>query len=99
MAKLNCWEVTRCGREPNGSKVKELGECAAAKEKRMDGVNSGKNGGRACWVLEGTLCGGKVQGNFAEKLSNCMQCDFYQQVRKEEGADYKNTRDLQEKLK
>jgi len=82
----NCWEYKKCGREPNGVKSKELGVCPAALESRLNGVNSGKNAGRACWALTGTLCGGKVQGTFASKVGNCMQCDFYGLVAKEEGA-------------
>lgn len=35
------------------------------------------NRGSVCWLVAGTLCGGKVQGAFAQKLENCSQCDFY----------------------
>ena len=85
MHKLNCWEFKRCGREPGGAKVAELGPCPAARRESAHGVNGGINGGRLCWALTGTLCGGKVQGTFAHKLANCMQCDFYQMVRQQEG--------------
>ena len=34
--------------------------------------------GTQCARVAGTLCGGKVQGIFALKLSSCLQCDFYQ---------------------
>jgi hypothetical protein len=47
-------------------------------------VHGGKNGGRACWVVAGTLCGGEVQGKFAAKFGSCERCDFYDSVRKEE---------------
>ncbi len=83
--KSNCWEYKRCGREPGGTKVAEFGVCPAATESRANGVNGGMNGGRACWALSGTLCGGRVQGSFAMKLGNCMSCDFYQTVRREAG--------------
>jgi len=33
----------------------------------------------------GTLCGGKTQGTYAQKLGSCMSCDFYLAVRGEEG--------------
>lgn len=33
--------------------------------------------GHHCARVAGTLCGGKVQGAFATKLVNCMECDFY----------------------
>lgn len=84
----NCWEFKKCGRQPGGPKVAELGVCPVATAVRADGLNHGKNGGRACWVISGTLCGGKVQGTFAAKMPNCMQCDFYEAVQTEEGTAY-----------
>ena len=99
MAKLNCWEFKKCGREPGGAKISELGVCPAAVEKRVNGSNKGKNGGRACWVMSGTLCGGKAQGTFASKLGNCLKCDFYQLVGEEEGPDHESARDILAKLK
>jgi hypothetical protein len=63
---MNCWEFKECGREDKGTKAKELGVCPAY-----------PNHGAHCARIAGTLCGGKVQGAFALKLSNCMQCDFY----------------------
>jgi hypothetical protein len=98
MAKLNCWEFKNCGRQPGGSKAAELGICPAATDARVNGVNGGRNGGRACWAVTGTLCGGKVQGSFATKLLNCQQCEFYQAVRAEEGSCYVTTRQVMDKL-
>ncbi len=98
MAKTNCWEFKKCGRQPGGPKVAEFGECPAAKEKKTDGCNQGKMGGRSCWALAGTLCGGKVQGSFAQKASNCMECDFYKTVKAEEGPGYVGTKELLKKL-
>jgi hypothetical protein len=89
MAKVNCWELKKCGREPGGAKTDELGVCTAATEIRTDGINGGKNAGRICWTIAGTLCGGKVQGTFASKLVNCLECDFYKLVCQEEGDDLK----------
>jgi len=85
-AKLNCWELMKCGREPSGKKADELGICSAAEEKKADGIHGGINGGRACWAIAGTLCGGETQGSFAVKISGCRECDFYQQILKEEEA-------------
>ncbi len=98
MAKMNCWEFKKCGRQSGGAKVAELGECTAGKERKADGCNQGKMGGRACWAIAGTLCGGKVQGSFAQKASNCMECDFYKLVKGEEGANYMGSKDLIKKL-
>ena len=95
----NCWEFKKCGREPGGVNVTGLGVCPAATEGRLNGVNHGKNGGRACWPVVGTLCGGQVQGTFASKISNCMACDFYQQVGQEEGPEHQSAKDILNLLK
>ncbi len=97
--KLNCWESKKCGREPGGARVHDLGVCPATEEKRLDGVHGGKNAGRSCWVLAGTLCGGAVQGTFAQKYKNCQICDFYEQVRKDEFPSFKLSMELLNKLK
>jgi hypothetical protein len=82
--KKNCWEMMSCGREPGGRRVAELGVCPVPVEQSLHGANSGKNAGRACWTVAGSLCGGAVQGAFAEKLHNCWKCEFMNSVKKEE---------------
>jgi len=94
MPKVNCWEWKKCGRQKGGAKMAELGVCPAATTERIHGANCGLNGGRACWALAGTLCGGQVQGTFAAKLSNCMACDFYKPVAQEEGANLLSARTI-----
>ena len=84
MEKLNCWEFKKCGRQPGGHRVSELGVCPAATEKLLDGSHGGRNAGRACWVVAGSLCGGKIQGTYAQKLHNCWRCDFMARVKQEE---------------
>ena len=86
--KLNCWEYKKCGRQPQGPHVKDMGLCPASMETALDDVHEGTNAGRACWVISGTLCKGVVQGTFANKYKNCEICDFYQLVRKEEGPNF-----------
>ncbi len=98
MTKKNCWEAKKCGRQLGGEKAKELGVCVASTEKKTNGINDGSNGGRACWAISGTLCGGAVQGTFATKFGNCLQCDFYKQVQKEEGPDFKGGSAILQKL-
>lgn len=97
--KKNCWEVKKCGRQPGGEKVAELGVCPATTETRLDGVHEGRNAGRACWVVAGTLCKGEVQGSFARKFDNCEKCDFYLSVQKEEFPRFVYTSVLLSKLK
>ncbi|MBI5643486.1 MAG: hypothetical protein HY954_08435 [Deltaproteobacteria bacterium] len=87
-AKLNCWEAKQCGREPGGAKVSELGVCPACTDGASNKLNGGKNGGRLCWAITGSFCGGKVQGTFAQKKLTCMSCDFYKLVKTAEGKDF-----------
>lgn len=87
MPRLNCWEVKRCGREPGGNKNGELGICPASTDASCTGINSGKNAGRICWAIAGTFCGGKVQGDFAQKSVSCMSCEVFKQIKVEEGSE------------
>jgi len=57
-----------------------------------------QNAGRACWVVIGTLCGGAVQSEFADKLGNCMKCDFYKLVQKEQSSNFQIGENILEKL-
>lgn len=94
MPRKNCWETKACGREPGGGRVAEFGVCPAAAETRTHGMNGGRNGGRVCWAIAGTLCGDRVQGSFATKLANCKACPFYEAVRVEEGAALARSREV-----
>ncbi|NOY87767.1 MAG: hypothetical protein GXO93_00035 [FCB group bacterium] len=88
MPKLNCWESKKCGREPGGANVQSLGVCPAAEDPSFHGINGGQKGGRMCWYVSGTFCGGKVQGTYAQKVISCMNCDFFKQVKEEEGGAF-----------
>jgi hypothetical protein len=88
MHKQNCWEAHRCGREPGGPRVSQLGVCPAATQRSAAGVNGGDAAGRVCWAVSGTLCGGKVCGTHAEKRLTCLNCTFYKQVAAEEGLAF-----------
>ncbi|MCP4345694.1 MAG: serine/threonine-protein phosphatase [Desulfobacterales bacterium] len=86
--KQNCWDYMKCGREPGGGKIADLGVCPAAVDQTFNGFNLGINGGRLCWLVAGTFCEGDVQGRFAEKRTSCRECEFYKQVQDEEGSTY-----------
>lgn len=81
-AKRNCWDFKNCGREngPSGA------TCPAAIDTNYQGLNGGENGGRICWTVAGTFCAGKVQGTFGEKIGDCIECDFFNFVKEEEGS-------------
>lgn len=97
--KKNCWEYMECGREPGAENVDELGACPAATSDKLDGAHGGKNSGRVCWVVAGTMCACEVEGSFAKKYQDCRKCDFYQLVREEEGDNFLITIDLVDWLK
>lgn len=87
--KLNCWEFKRCGRQPGGRKADELGVCPATTDEKLDGLHGGRHAGRACWLVAGTMCNGKVQGTFAQKYGNCEKCDFFRAVKEKERPAFK----------
>lgn len=85
MAKLNCWEFMKCGRESCDGFFSDENTCPTSAELCTDGINDGINGGRACWALAGTFCGGEVQCIMAAEIKSCLECEFYQIVKEEEG--------------
>lgn len=96
--KLNCWEFKKCGREIGGGNARVLGTCPAATFQPLHGVHGGMNGGRACWVVAGTLCDNTVQGTFAQKHRDCSSCDFHEMIMSEEGDNFLVTLDLLRKI-
>lgn len=78
--KQNCWEYIQCKYGPESKNP-----CPAAVDKTSNGVNSGKNAGRICWIVPYTLCFDKPIGEFAESRSICFACGFFDVVKKEEG--------------
>ncbi len=85
--KQNCWDFKKCGRIPGGPNEHELGACPVAAYTALAGVHGGQNAGRACWVVAGSLCGGKVQGTEEHKRQACWECDFLHLVKKEEESE------------
>ena len=37
-----------------------------------------KNECGRCWLIAGTMCGGKPQGKFVEKYNSCIECEVFQ---------------------
>ncbi len=85
--KQNCWEFKRCGRDPDGARITGLDICPATTDTSCNGLNSGKNAGRICWLVAGTFCESNVQGTFAQKRRSCITCDFFKFVEAEEGIE------------
>lgn len=63
---MKCWEFKKCGREKGGNNEKTLGICPSYPDY-----------GDCCAPVAGTLCQGKIQGTFAQKLESCAQCNFF----------------------
>ncbi len=40
-------------------------------------------GAARCWQMEGTFCGGEVQGAFAQKIKNCVECPVFMEATKD----------------
>jgi hypothetical protein len=85
----NCWEFHNCEKDKsqNGH---ELCPCSLSVE--FDGFNRGTNGGRYCWRVNSTLCDpfvGRPVPNWADKMKDCIICEFFNKVRSEEGEDFR----------
>ena len=97
--KQNCWDFFDCKRDPDSidlqSRSKQrLDPCNVGLIISHNGKNSGKNGGRYCWNVQGSYCEisrlHKAQdpgrGSQLFKEDACDTCDFKKLVMKEEGA-------------
>ncbi len=60
--KTACWDCLGCGIKTDPAK-----RCPAY-----------PYFGRTCWAIAGTMCEGKTMGTYAEKISDCRDCPFYQ---------------------
>jgi len=53
-------------------------KCGHDKDKSCPVVR--QKGVRKCWLVVGTFCGGKVQGDFLQKYKSCVECAYYNYV-------------------
>lgn len=85
----SCWEVMGCGREPDGAKAQTHGVCPSAIAWDQTGLNRGEAGGRACWLVSGSLARGRFAGTCTVMgPDGCLGCSFFHAVRLEEGQDF-----------
>ena len=84
MKKKNCWEHMKCGRHPGGQKTSGAGVCPASVHEKLHGIHGGENAGRACWVIDDSLCSNAIREISTKKFAGCWKCDFYHLVRNEE---------------
>jgi len=81
---LNCWEIKKCDRQLVGKKANKLVECIASKEEM----------GHSCWAVAGTLCCGKTQGAFAQKIEFCTSCEVYEIYNRSKGKQGKSVQTI-----
>jgi len=70
----------RSGRGEGGGARDLSGRCGCPPER----YQRGNERGRSCWTVAGTFCFGEVQGTFARKIDDCMECEFFWLVADEE---------------
>lgn len=80
----NCWEFMGCGREVGGRRAKKNGACPASTETSLHAIHGGKNAGRACWTINGTLCRSGPPDELEKKKVFCESCSFYRSLLQEE---------------
>jgi hypothetical protein len=85
--KINCWDFHKCGRNIENKREDGSGICPALLETGLNGIHGGKNGGRVCWIIPGTLCGGWTQRKLVPKYVLCRLCNFKKTVFKDERPD------------
>jgi len=85
----NCWEAMCCGREPGGANAEALGVCPAATDPSGEGVNYSEKSGRICWYVAGTFCKDGPKCANAKELATCLLCEFFSEVREEEGDEFR----------
>lgn len=88
MAKKNCWDIKKCGRQQGGENVQTMGTCPAAVSNDFDGVNYGEFGGRFCWAIKDACSGGKPSANRVARLKNCINCMVFKVIQDEEGNGF-----------
>lgn len=54
--------------------------CWETKECTESNCPAYKNECGRCWLTAGTMCGGEIQGRFAEKYDSCTACEVYRRV-------------------
>ena len=52
--------------------------CWEAKHCNETNCPAYKNEFGRCWLIAGTMCGGKPQGKFVEKYNSCIECEVFQ---------------------
>ena len=96
---LNCWEKKQCGLEPGGFRVREFGICPVAIATKANSIHGGINGGRACWAVEETITFCNVQCKEDENITSCEDCDFYTEVKSQEGFNLLQPAEILSRLK
>ena len=88
MFSVNCWDHKGCGFGPQSGKKSGCQVCPAASHKNADGFLGGENGGRSCYFIMGTLCGGVGAQTEEEKHERCLDCTFFHTLQAKHGKSF-----------
>lgn len=90
--KMNCWEYFKCGKDVQSKQEDETKKvCNVSITQNINHVNSGRNAGRICWDITGSLCDTFEKGDMIYKEKKCETCEFKALVEKEERENYRET--------
>jgi len=68
-------------REWIGKTINQLeSRCWQIRECGETGCPAYQNECGRCWLIAGTMCGGKIQAKFADKYTSCIECEVYRQT-------------------
>ncbi|MBF0357065.1 MAG: hypothetical protein HQL70_00585 [Magnetococcales bacterium] len=87
MSNVNCWDFQRCGFGPKECKGDDDKICPAASHKHADGFLGGENGGRACYFIADTICGGSPMTP-EQKKERCNSCSFFHTLSNKYGETF-----------
>lgn len=71
----------------NGESGVSCWEVKNCPEERRDKCPAYPANGDRCWTVTGTICGGKKQGTYRDKMDNCRNCDVYSMIKGPSGKN------------
>ena len=85
---MNDLSMGRIGQLPQFSDVVKCWEILNCKEKKCPAFQKRD---MVCWLVDGTLCYGRQQPGFPEKMEECYQCEVYEKLGGDEIVELSNS--------
>jgi len=80
------WKTAQASEADSGVRCWEVMNCPGERRGKCPAYPEDGNG---CWTVTGTLCGGKMQGSYKEKMAGCRRCDVYRMVKGQGEPEHK----------